>query len=223
MPVRQPSNFGGTHMLVRFPSLKLGRMVSCESRLEGDYVELLDFDPVVTWFEEQPLTIAYVHDGRRRRYTADFATREAGRRFLVECKPAHQLASDANRRIFAAARAWCADHDYTFRVVTEREIRHGHRLANIRCLRAYARHQPDPRTRTRALAALGATPTGALPLATLAAASAAVGGPPPLAFATALQDVLHLLRHGLLACAIDTAPLTRATAIWCPGTAPQEG
>lgn len=216
MPVRQPRNFGGSHMLVRFPSFKLGRMVGCESRLEGDYAELLDFDPAVTWFEEQPFTIQYVHDGRQRRYTGDFATEEAGRRFLIECKPAQAVDRADTQRCVAAARAWCAEHGYTFRLVTDAEIRCGHRLANVKRLRPYARHTPDPRALGRALAALDAAPAGALPLAALAA-SIASGGQPPVAFEAALGDVLHLLRRSALTFALDAAPLTRATPIWCPG------
>ena len=223
MPVRQPRNFGGSHMLVRFPSFKLGRMVRCESRLEGDYAELLDFDPAVTWFEEQPFTIQYIHGDRQFRYTGDFATVEAGRRFLIECKPTCAVDRDDNQRRCAAARAWCADHGYSFRLVTDADIRRGHRLANVKRLRPYARHLPDPRALGRALAALDAAPAGALTLAALATGIAAAGGQPPVALDAALRDLLHLLRHGALAFAIDTVPLTRATPIWRPGGAPLRG
>ena len=47
MPVRTPSNRYGKNIVGKFPSLKLGRMVVFESRLEGDPVYLMEYDPKV--------------------------------------------------------------------------------------------------------------------------------------------------------------------------------
>jgi len=47
-----------------------------ESSLERDFLLLLDFDPEVVLYEEQPVTINYHDDqGRRRRYTPDVLVR----------------------------------------------------------------------------------------------------------------------------------------------------
>jgi hypothetical protein len=56
MPVKKVSNRGG-NIIGRFPSLKLGRMVDFESLIERDFIYVLDFEPDVESFSEQPLTI----------------------------------------------------------------------------------------------------------------------------------------------------------------------
>ena len=52
-------------MTGRFPSLKLGRMVAFESLIEQDYLCVLDYDPDVITFEEQPLSIQYDWQGKQ--------------------------------------------------------------------------------------------------------------------------------------------------------------
>jgi hypothetical protein len=51
-------------------------MTAFESSLERDFLLLLDFNPDVEFFEEQPVKIVY-HDakGRRRTYTPDVLVR----------------------------------------------------------------------------------------------------------------------------------------------------
>ncbi len=217
MPVRTPNNrFGGRHMLVSFPSVKLGRAVACESLLEADAVELLEGDPAVEWYEEQPFTIEYLHEGRIRRFTPDLAAHKGGGRLLIECKPDALVDTAANRRKFAAARAWCAEHGWTFEVWTDVTLRAGHRLANGKRLRPYAARTPDPRTELRAREALTTTPGTALPLGELAAIVSAPERTPSLPFDDALADLLTLLRLGRLAYDPDAAPLTRATPVRLP-------
>lgn len=127
-----------------FPSLKLGRMVAFESTLERDYLYLLDFGAAVTSFEEQPLTLTYEHSGKTRRYTPDFLVREADREVLVECKPEAKLEWNDNPLKFAAARSFCAVKGWSFRVVTDTELRQGYRLENVKCLTYRARYNPPP-------------------------------------------------------------------------------
>lgn len=149
MPVRDVSNKGG-NVIGRFPSLKVGRMVSFESLIERDYLYLLDFETDVEWFEEQPLVIEYRQDGALLRYTPDFHVRQGGN-FLVECKPCVLVEDRENQRKFHAAHEWCAERGWTFRVVTDREIRTGFRLKNVRFLTRYARQQVSPEVRAHVL------------------------------------------------------------------------
>ncbi|MBU1748983.1 MAG: TnsA endonuclease N-terminal domain-containing protein [Chloroflexi bacterium] len=129
MSVRKVSNHGG-NVIGRFPSVKMKRMMAFESLIERDYLYLLDYDPDVEWFEEQPLTIEYQHDGETRHYTPDFHLVERERDILIECKPNGFVAADENRRKFAVARAWCRQRgwisDYAFYLqtgITKRVIR----------------------------------------------------------------------------------------------------
>jgi hypothetical protein len=86
MPVRKVSNRGG-NAVGRFPSTKMGRMIAFESLLERDFIYLIDYDSAVEWFEEQPLSIEYLHESKLLHYTPDFHLLESGQHVLVECKP----------------------------------------------------------------------------------------------------------------------------------------
>ncbi len=164
MPVRKVSNRGG-NIIGRFPSIKMGRMIAFESLLERDFIYLLDYDVRVERFEEQPLTIEYLHDGQTLHYTPDFQIIEAGRPVLVECKPERFIDTEDNRRKFVVAREWCASRDWEFRVVTDQQIRAGFRLQNLKRLTAYARLAVDASLRGRietCLQAAATTPLQAL-------------------------------------------------------------
>src|SRR5260221_11524225 len=93
-----------------FPSLKTERMIWFESFLERDFICLLEFDPNVLTFAEQPFTLAYLHLGQTRHYTPDFHVRYApGRDVLAECKPTAFVETEENQLKFRAARACCAE------------------------------------------------------------------------------------------------------------------
>src|SRR2546421_5301425 len=75
MPVRIiPKNYRSLTGLV--PNTRTQSMTAFESSLERDFLLLLDFDPDVEFYEEQPVKITY-HDesGRRRTYTPDVFVR----------------------------------------------------------------------------------------------------------------------------------------------------
>jgi hypothetical protein len=138
MPVRAVSGRGG-NMIGRFPSLKMGRMIAFESLIEQDYIYLLDFEPEVLAFSEQPVQIEYHWEGKSLHYTPDFQViRKMGEEF-VECKPKNLVHRDDNQRKFKAAREWCQNKGGHFRVVTDEEIRAGNRLNNIKLLTRHAR------------------------------------------------------------------------------------
>jgi hypothetical protein len=67
-----------------------------------------------------------------------------GREYLVEVKPARQLARPATLRKLAAADLFARGRGVSFRLLTEREVRQGFLLANARLLRRYLRLPADP-------------------------------------------------------------------------------
>lgn len=142
MPVRKVSNHGG-NVIGKFPSAKMGRMIAFESLLERDFIYLLEYDPSIEWFEEQPLSIEYIQESKRLQYTPDFHLLEHGQHVLVECKPKRFVETEENRYKFAAARAWCGECDWEFRVITDQQIRSGFRLQNVKLLAQYARQKVD--------------------------------------------------------------------------------
>jgi hypothetical protein len=205
MPVRNVSNRGG-NVIGRFPSLKMQRMIAFESLLERDLIYLLDYDTAVTWFEEQPLTIEYQHAGKLLHYTPDFHLVERDQHVLVECKPEHFVNTADNSRKFAAARAWCQACDWQFRIVTDADMRAGHRLQNIQLLTGYARHRIAPVLRCQLYAALQNVPT-----VTSIQALARALCPSDLAVVT--SAILHLAYHGMVDLPLDDAPIAPTTVV----------
>src|SRR6266705_3305876 len=146
MPVRTvPKNYRSLTGLV--PNTRTQSMTAFESSLERDFFLLLDFNPDVEFFEEQPVKIVY-HDanGRRRTYTPDVLVRYRNDRpparhikpLLCEVKYRDDLRQHwvAYRPKFRAAGRYARQQGWRFRVVTERHIRTPY-LDNVKFLRSY--------------------------------------------------------------------------------------
>ena len=71
MPVRRIPRYGAQKNIGKFSSVKTGLVAWYESLLERDKMYLLDFDPLVTFWREQPLKIRYVLNGKTHFYTPD--------------------------------------------------------------------------------------------------------------------------------------------------------
>ncbi len=210
MPVRCVANFG-RNVIGHFPSLKMGQMVPFESLLEQDYLYWLDYTAEVEWFEAQPLQIEYQHEGRSYRYTPDFHLVQAGQHVLVECKPDRFTDQAANHRKFKAAGDWCQPRDWEFRLVTDRQLRAGFGLRNIKLLTRYARFPVDPGLQSRVYLGLNASRT---PL-TLDGLARTLAPEKP---ATVTPNLLAMLfRHDLAAGLMET-PLSKQTVISLPST-----
>jgi hypothetical protein len=190
MSVRRVSNHGG-NVIGKFPSIKMKRLLAFESLIERDYLYLLDYDPDVEWFEEQPLTIAYQHEDKTLHYTPDFHLVDKGRDVLVECKPDKFVTTNENRRKFAAARDWCMERGWEFRTVTDLQVQAGCRLRNVKLLTRYARQSVDPDIRWRIYALLHDSQSRP----TIAHVARAI---PPYTPDTITASILHMaFHHGL--------------------------
>jgi hypothetical protein len=179
-------------------------MIAFESLLERDFIYLLDYDADVEWFEEQALTIEYQCEGRIRHYTPDFHLLEREEHVLIECKPECFTDKDENRHKFAAARGWCLEHRWLFRVVTEQEVRAGFRLYNVKLLTRYARQPMDPVIRRRIYTLLQGAQR---PVRMNDIASVLAPGAPT----TVIGSILHLAFHHEICAPIGDAPLSGAT------------
>ena len=146
MPVRTvPKNYRSLTGLV--PNTRTQSMAAFESSLERDFLLLLDFDPDVEFFEEQPVKIVY-HDakGRRRTYTPDVLVRYRNhssqakhtKSLLCEVKYRDDLRQHwaEYRPKFRAAGRYARQQGWRFRVVTERRVRTPY-LENVKFLRSY--------------------------------------------------------------------------------------
>lgn len=72
----------------KYPSWKTGRMVEWESHNELNALRLLDADPNIRTFREQPLTIRYALDGEVHLHFPDVLVDRVCGRELWEIKPA---------------------------------------------------------------------------------------------------------------------------------------
>lgn len=128
-------------------SNKQGPGAAFESTLERDLLILLDFDPVVSRYEEQPVTLQYRHpDGGMRKYTPDLLVEfcdcgcDTPRPWLIEVKYESELREkwEEFRPRFRAAVRYARERGWLFRIFTEKRIRTIY-LDNAVFLRRYLR------------------------------------------------------------------------------------
>lgn len=141
MPVRQ-IKYSYRNVTGRRPKGKGIGDAQFESSLEGDYLALLEFSPLVESFEVQPVRIWYELEGESRSYTPDvlvkFHPREGDdmrSRQLVEVKYRQDLKENWSwyRQKLKAAIRFAKIEGYRFKVMTEKEIRTPY-LTNARFL-----------------------------------------------------------------------------------------
>ncbi len=124
-----------------------------ESSLERDFLELIEFDPNVSFYVEQPVTIFYEDNGSTKSYTPDFLLKyrsgimpaSSYSPLLVEIKYADDLKKNRNilKAKFDAAEKYASEKDWRFKVLTEKEIRNDY-LKNAKFLGYYAKFDDVP-------------------------------------------------------------------------------
>lgn len=103
-----------------YTSSKTGKTCYYRSSWEHRQMELLDSDPVVEWWEHEPHCIDYYFEDQLRRYLPDFLVRYSdGRRELQEIG-VKEMKQDLVRNAAKseAARRWCDERGYSFRIVS---------------------------------------------------------------------------------------------------------
>jgi len=129
-----------------------------ESALERDFVTLTSFLDADASIVAQPITLAFRHEGRARRYTPDFLV-GSQRSELVEVKYQADLEANAERLrpAFDAARAWANENRAFFRIATEHDIR-GSLLTNAKRLLPLRGLPIDRETAIRVMTAVSSLP-----------------------------------------------------------------
>jgi len=121
-------------------SIKRNSLVSFESSLERDYINILEFDTQVNEYLEQPLKIYYEINNKRRYYVPDFYIKYLDERpdEIVEIKYSYALKKNKNKLKdkFKAAELFCKGNGINFKIVTEKEIRND-LLLNSKFLLSY--------------------------------------------------------------------------------------
>ena len=122
-----------------FPSWKLRRMVHWESVHELNAFRLLDCDPDVTTFAEQPCVIKYQLDGESHIHYPDIFVESNGAKHLWEIKPDHEMCrSEVVRRSECLSRS-LPQRGYTYRVVSASYLAMQPTLGNANLLLQHGR------------------------------------------------------------------------------------
>lgn len=160
MLVRKPLTRSQRGFRLKYPSLKLGRMVACESPLEGDLAVLLEFSSGVLSYQEQPALIEYWDGEQIRQYFPDFEIRLVdGTRAHLEAKSSTKLAKPKIAAKFRAIAEHYRRSGKQFRIVTELEVRREPLRSNVRKLNYLRRRRRlEPHTTDVLLRILGHDP-----------------------------------------------------------------
>lgn len=141
---------GGGARRYKFSSQKAGRMIHCESRLEFDFCNLLEIDPDVSGFGEQPMQVHYRLNGETHFHIPDSLVHRKDRASVLECK--YKAESD-DPLIVARTEllSRCLPKlGFEYRVVTEDAICEP-RLQNAKDVRYFGRSPVDADTRDQIL------------------------------------------------------------------------
>ena len=143
---------GTQRPVFKVPSLKLDRSIHCESLLEHEAALLLDADPAVAEFTEQPVRLHFqvTADAEPASHIPDFAVLGDGRLRFIEVKFEKDVDTSVSERT-DQLRDLLSRFDIGYELWTERHVRRGHAAENaLRVLRR-ARY---PTVDARELAAL---------------------------------------------------------------------
>jgi hypothetical protein len=125
----------GRGFRMRIPSLKLDRMVECESILEGNAALLLELSPGVVTYREQPALIQYWDGIQMRDYFPDFeAVLLDGTRIHLEVKHSRKLAKPEVARKYRAIAIHYQRTPIRFHIVTEQECQREPLRSNLQRL-----------------------------------------------------------------------------------------
>lgn len=128
----------------KLSSEKSTGMLSYESKLERDYYFLFDFDKRIEYIQDQPITIEYQYEGKKRHYTPDVLLHcEGSPRYILGEVKYHDELSEKFQELrpkFEAAIEYCSNHlNMEFKLFTDRcpAIRNEAFRENIRFLLSY--------------------------------------------------------------------------------------
>jgi hypothetical protein len=134
----------------KYPAWKLNRMVHWESPHELHAFRLLDANPAVLSFGEQPLVVSYVLDGIKHDHYPDIEVRTSDGRELWEVKTrADALSDDVAKRTQVLARGM-KQFGYLYRVVLAEDLASQPRLENAQFILRHGRRPISDITRERA-------------------------------------------------------------------------
>jgi len=128
--VREPVSRSKAGVQGKVADVISGRSRHAESRNELQAFRVLLATAHADGWQEQPFTLEYHHEGKKRRYTPDLLVAWGTHRTVVEIKPDAEADLPENRARFELIRELLAEHGYHFRVWKSSEICSEPRLTN---------------------------------------------------------------------------------------------
>lgn len=119
--IRNLVHRGAMRPVLKLTSIKMERVIQCESLLEADVALLLDASSNVHEFAEQALRINYLVDGMWRTHIPDFAVLCSGELSFCEVKYAAKVDAEAIERE-QYLRPVLAGIGVSYRMQTERQV-----------------------------------------------------------------------------------------------------
>ena len=134
----------------RYPSWKMGRMLQWESPHELNGFRLLDADPTVLAFHEQPFVIRFTHSNETHVHYPDvLVERTGGGREVWEIKAAVEAARPETVARTLLLQSALPHSGFGYRMLIGEELKREPRLTNALTLLKYGRHQIDGADRER--------------------------------------------------------------------------
>ena len=125
----------------KFPSWKVGRMIQWESSHELNAFRLLDANPAVRTFREQPCEIRYMLNGEERLHFPDALVELEGIKEIWEVKTKKDAGdTDVVERTLLLEHA-LPNHGYQYKVVIAEDLQRQPRLANALQVLRFGRAQ----------------------------------------------------------------------------------
>ncbi|MDW6092513.1 TnsA endonuclease N-terminal domain-containing protein [Vibrio rhizosphaerae] len=133
--LRKPS---ANKNVYKFVSAKNGCTIMCESSLEYDCCYHLEYSDDVVRYESQPKGYRFSYQGKEHPYTPDFLVyKKDGSSYLLEVKPLSKTFSPEFQDMFRQKQAMATALGTPLLLVTERQIRDGAYLANLKLVHRY--------------------------------------------------------------------------------------
>ena len=123
----------------KYPSWKMERMLQWESMNELHAFRLLDCDPRVTAFTEQPCEIVYVDGTETRRHYPDIYVEIDSNQELWEVKAECEASQSEVSTRTELLTSGLQQYGFTYRVVLDHELAKQPRLDNLKTLLRYGR------------------------------------------------------------------------------------
>ena len=131
------SNHGHVY---KFASQKCGRTIQLESSLEYDLAIILEFEPGVILYQEQPFELQVVLDDKVKTVYPDMMVfHDDGSTQIIEVKPLEKAQRPEIIKKFEIEHKALESLGYQFKVFTECDIRNGLRLKNSRKILPFRR------------------------------------------------------------------------------------